>query len=151
MKYRTHLLGCCLLAFVLSPSTSFSDNSIYKWKDKQGNVHYGDILPEGQSAQKLKIQAYKSHATTPTPQEKVEKLDQQTAQAAKISQGEYEKQLEAKADAARCKTAKDNLYTLQTNARIKIRDKNGFRYLNPSEIKQQIKDAQDAINQSCKK
>jgi hypothetical protein len=49
-----------------------------------------------------------------------------------------------------CKRAKDNLQTLETFARLRVRDEQGeFRYLNDEERKAKIEEAKDQIAVHC--
>ena len=39
------IAGICLLCFVLLPLSSAGSSEIYRWKDKDGRVHYSDSPP----------------------------------------------------------------------------------------------------------
>lgn len=45
-----------LLCFVLLATLVGAESEVYKWVDKEGNVHYGDVPPEGQEAQRLELE-----------------------------------------------------------------------------------------------
>ena len=148
---RFSFLSSLMVCFVI-PTTSFSASSIFKWTDEKGNVHYGDMHPDGQDAKEMKIQRFKGQTPTASPQSKANDLEKDQAASSKIKALNLQKQVEMKAEEQRCNTAKKNLTTLKNNSRIKIRGEDGnYRYLSPEEISKKMQESQKAVDESCKK
>lgn len=45
-----------LLCLVLLATLVGAESEAYKWVDKDGNIHFGDVPPEGQEAQRLELE-----------------------------------------------------------------------------------------------
>ena len=151
MKNLIRLLRLSFCTAILMPAISFSANSIYKWEDENGNTHYGDIRPDGTNAQQMKIKRFAGQKSTPSPQSQAKQLNEKKAAADKFKESSFQKGLEMKAERARCTTATSNLNTLKNNSRVKIRDKDGYRYLTPEEMGEKMSEAQNIMTESCKK
>lgn len=48
-----HIFPALLLSLILLPAASLAQGALYKWKDAQGKVHYGDAPPPGVQASPL--------------------------------------------------------------------------------------------------
>lgn len=56
-RHRLRLLAEIALIALASGAAVAGDNTIYTWKDANGNVHYGNRLPENQPAQPIELNA----------------------------------------------------------------------------------------------
>ncbi len=135
MKYRTLItLIFCSSSIFLAQAQAYAE-SVYKWVDAQGNIHYGD-RPQNNPAQTL-------YVPPPPP---VDAASQQRLEALK-KQGkdnERKKEATAKAEAIpdsnkevakrNCSTAKENLAQLETAGTFLVEtDKDGNQRLISSE------------------
>lgn len=82
------------LVFILMLGFPFLCNSaeVYKWRDKDGNIHYSDVEPSKQAAQRKVVKAKDAKPLTPEQQAAKDKADK-----AAIRKGECDK---AKANVA---------------------------------------------------
>lgn len=130
-------LSCCLLA---SGSASAELGKVYKWTDGKGVVNYSERPPLGTQTEIVKPDI--SHS---------EPVDYGTAAGEKPKE---QKQVDgaktALKDPDRCDAARQNLDTLKTYARIRIKGDDGqLRYLTPDEQQQKTNEAAKAIEESC--
>lgn len=136
------LLSLALTAVLASVSSSAEE--YYKWVDDQGVTHYGQRPPKNTAASRGETSIGHS-APSHYPSEQFTDNQKENTSAAKST----EKQQNQK-DPERCKAAKDNLNTINTSSRIKVKGEDGqFNFLTPKEIAERKKDAQKAIGESC--
>ena len=119
MSYRAASLSLLLL---LVASVAFTDpGTIYKWTDKDGNVHYSDCPPPpGCKAEILEAQAAPSASDIAQAQERLEKLLAEQEQSAAVREQErLERQRKealamerAAAQKRMCIKAQQNLHVL---------------------------------------
>lgn len=72
------------LVFVLMLSLPLAGNAgeVYKWRDKDGNIHYSDVEPPKQTAQRKVVKNKNAKALTPAEQAAKEKADKAAAKQA---------------------------------------------------------------------
>ncbi|MFO1372880.1 MAG: DUF4124 domain-containing protein [Candidatus Competibacteraceae bacterium] len=46
-----------LFALLLATSSAWAQGTVYTWKDAQGQIHYGNRLPEGQTVEPVDLNA----------------------------------------------------------------------------------------------
>lgn len=115
-----------------------SAKEFYKWVDEHGTTHYGKKPPKGVDTQSVKTHTGRSE---PTSYESKKEAPEKTAAAA---------EQKAQKSAQACNSARKNLETINSNARIKVKQDNGeFRYLSPDEINQRKQQANDIIRDNC--
>ena len=140
-------------AFVLTFLLSATLNAeVYKWVDKDGNVHYTDKPPAGGQSIQLNVKTGKSKTPAKDLNTQVEELDEQEEVERIRKQQEQDF---AKAEAEKndyCKQLNDNLKTLQTTTRIRVTGDDGeLRFMTPEEIVKRKKDTQQKIAKDCTK
>jgi len=136
---------------LLTSVNSFATDTIYKWIDAQGNVHYGDMRPENQKSEEIRVQSSGTYVPLQTPQEKVQAMKENT-QARELQQkADMQKQRERKRNQKRCLAARKNLIALSEHGRARIKDKQGYRYLTPKEMTQQRQLNKKIATQACAK
>ena len=154
MKYRPLItLLICFLSFF--SSTLFPPayaESVYKWVDAQGNIHYGD-RPQGNATQTLRV----------VPAPPVDTASQQRLEALKKQDknNTSKKEAEAKAERApesnkevakrNCSVAKQNLAQLENSGLFLIeKDKDGTdRLMPPEERSKNTEAARKDIERWC--
>ena len=131
------------LACLLVASISFAaPEKVYKWTDKRGVTHYGQRPPANTETEVIKPQTGHSDPVTyaPAPNAGAAQTDTNKVQTT-------EKPLK---DPERCSQARQNLETLKTYARIKMKGDDGeYRYLTPDEQKQKLDESAKAVEESC--
>jgi len=72
------------LVFVLMLSLPLAGNAaeVYKWRDKDGNIHYSDVEPPKQTAQRKVVKNKNAKALTPAEQAAKDKPDKPPARQA---------------------------------------------------------------------
>ena len=151
MKRKNYVSLSIVLTAVLGTASLYSaaDNTYYRWSDDRGNpVHSDRPPPEGidyevvstGSSLVRRVSAEEGAVpavTEPTPGNEFETTETAMAEAPKKN-AEY------------CERAKANLNSLDTNARIRVRDDKGdYRYLSNEEKDTERGIARDLIAVHC--
>ena len=155
MNKSSFLLIIGLLLFLVLTPQSFAE--IYKWVDKEGNVHYGQI-PPGEDTQKIGESTSKQDPKTPPPsQDKTSRInqlaeelekDQQKATEAKTKAAEEEKRQAMKIE--NCKRSQTNFNTINQGGRMYEVDPSGERhYWSDSERAAKLSNAQADVDKWC--
>ena len=120
--------------------------TVYKWTDNRGQVHYSERPPQGAQAEAIKPETGHSEPVTYTTA-----TDEKASEEKKDKEGKkVGSEKSALKDPERCDSARKNLDTLKTYARIKIKGDDGeYRFLTPDEQTQKTAEATKAIEESC--
>ncbi|MGE5626236.1 MAG: DUF4124 domain-containing protein [Bacillota bacterium] len=128
-------------------------DQIYKWVDKNGQVHYSQTPPPTTDVQ---AQSVNIGAPPPDPitlqnqqnlAQQIQQKNQQDQEAAKKQQQDAQQQAAQK---KHCDVLRERLATLQVGGRTATVDTKGnVSYLSDDERNKQIKDAQDQIAKEC--
>lgn len=128
------------IAFLMSTVALAAPSKVYKWTDSKGQTHYSQHPPANTQTEVIKPQTGHSdpvNYSTSEPKSDKEKSESSPAAA-------------APKDKERCETARKNVETLKTYARIRIKGEDGeFRYITPDERAQKLAEANKAIEESC--
>jgi hypothetical protein len=117
----------------------------YKWTDENGVTHYSARKPHNQAAEVISIKTGQRVAV-PAPSQRSTSTGPST-ETARQSSGGSGGNLK---DPERCKNAQDNLETMRSNARVRMREENGeIRYLSEEEKAQKIQEFEKAMAESC--
>lgn len=141
------LLLCC---FFLAPAQA---ETVYKWTDAQGTVHFGERPPEGVDAELVTVAgANESSAVDPyaearekltTPAEARQKQEEEAKQR-------EQQQQEAARMAAACEAHKARLEELIPRSRVLQQNPDGTtRMLTNDERQNMIDESQDFVNKNC--
>lgn len=127
---------------------------VYKWRDEQGRVHYGDRSP-GDSARELKIRPPSPSAQVPNEaqrRERTRRLLDVFAEERREKQEQAERERQSKAQAeAYCARARDRLRNLERSSYVYELDRNGERVVLPEARRDQALDeARAAIKRWCR-
>lgn len=141
------LLLCTGLAF----SASTMAGKVYKWVDKDGNVHFGD-QPPSEQAEQVNIPKH----TPDTHYEERMRAQQEKQASEQIEREEKQKHAaeekqEAEQVKKRCLAAKDNLRILREAGRVYTLDDKGERvYVDDKDRAARIKEAETVVKEACK-
>lgn len=145
-----HLLLVALIA-LLGPSLT-SAESVYRWTDENGVVHFGDREPVGRAADRVSVKtgAATGNSERKSPQEQVEALEERRAERERSEKETAVEEARRKQRQARCDTARANLQAINSNARIRVADADGEqRYLTPEEIQEKRAEFESIVEESC--
>ena len=143
-----------LINFVLIiQSNAYSQQKYYKWKDAQGNIHYGSQPPENKKSSEVKIQSN----TAESPQQNIHQEDGESKKKTVDERitAHYEKKKEKKKkrlkNKKRCKVAKQLKAKFSHQARFsKTNYETGEKtYLSDKQRAQIMKKSNKAIRQYC--
>ncbi len=148
LAFTTCALVLTTALLTLSSFHASAGEVVYRWKDDAGNqVNSDRPPPQGTEYEVISTSSSMVHAVDPAggavPLQVKPTADKESEPVA-ASTPKTEKNPEY------CKTARDNLQTLDSHARIRLRDEQGeYRYIDEDEKQQQRKLALDAIKAFC--
>ena len=153
MKTRHLIIG--LLAIALAASSGAIADSIYKWTDADGNVHYEDRPSGAETAERMTL-TYNRTDNSAVEQRIQMRHDTQTARqeseavVAEEAKSEEDKRAEASARQERCETYRGKLETLTEARRLYREDENGERvYLDDSQQLKARERTEDLVQEFC--
>lgn len=145
------LVAAVLLGFAVGAQAQ-----TYRWKDRSGNVHFGDIPPPGVHATPLDLPATgPSQSGEGAPHELTPEQEQQRFRKEQLEHAKAEKKAarERERERARkenCASARESLRTLASGQRIVTIGANGERhYLSDTERARRETRARAAVKQWC--
>jgi len=125
---------------------------MYKWTDPDGTTQYGQFPPQGVEAEEItpgRPPRSQSEAE-PTPQERLQELEK--AQEKQGEQAAEKAALQQQAEQRKkdCQISRDNLKSLTTGGRHRVRLPDGtVTYLSEEDRQQRITDAKRRIMKNC--
>lgn len=140
--------AACLLAGTAGAT------EIYKWVDKDGNVHYGDV-PEGKAAETLAIESSRTNPDRVRAQrESVAKLQESLAERAEARDEAAAEREEARAEAEKrakqCQEARERLRIAMEAQRLYKEDESGERIWYEDEDYDRIRnEAREQVDERC--
>ncbi|MFT5675718.1 MAG: hypothetical protein ACI808_001650 [Paraglaciecola sp.] len=146
------------IILVLFLSIAFAEASfaeVYKWVDKEGNVHYGDCPPADCKPEKIETVPAPSEEDVRRSKENVDRLikdQKQRYEARKIKREITQKQAEQrKAELKQwCKTLRSELFLLKQPGIITITDGEGNLIRPTDEERERMIDKKETfIRQNC--
>lgn len=157
MSHRTRLLS--LLLVLIASIASADPGTIYKWTDKEGNVHYTDCPPPpGCKAETVEAQAAPSAAEVEQARQRLEKLlaeQERSAVAREEERLERERRqalaIELAAVQKRmCVQARQNLHVLLMKRPVYSINEKGERvYLDDAAHKAEIEHMRKLVDEYC--
>ncbi|GGY79635.1 DUF4124 domain-containing protein [Marinobacter zhanjiangensis] len=141
-----------LLALIAMTAPALaSAQSVYRWQDENGVVHFGDREPVGQSSERVSVKTGKSSgdADRPSAQEQVQALDESQAERERREKETAVEEARRKQREARCQAAQANLQAINSNARIRVTEDGEQRYLSPEEIAEKKQQFENIVEESC--
>lgn len=152
MKGTKQLSLCAAIIVMLGAisTEALAGNTYYRWTDSDGNPVHSDRPPA----------AGTNYEVVSTGTSQIRKVSSSEGAVAPVSDtskdDEFDGFEEAKTEAPPkneefCKSAQENLDTLESKARIRLKDDKGeYRYLTTEEIETQKKTARDLLESHCK-
>jgi len=157
MSHRTWLVSLVIL--LVAAAAHADPGTVYKWTDKEGNVHYTDCPPPpGCKAEVIESQATPSAADVEQARQRLEKLlaEQEQSTAVRLEERLERQHKEAAAieqAAARkriCIMAQQNLHALLMERPVYYIDEKGERvFLDDASHKAEIERMRELITQYC--
>lgn len=147
MKYF-HMIGLCLLLVVIKAQAE-----VYKWIDKDGNVHYTDRSVKNSEEMNIstETEAKKSSAVDERKQRRQKLADALREDRKEKERLKKEEQKKKKKLKRQCQVAKDQLRNYKSAGGIYDLDKDGKRImLSDKERSQFTNQLQSAIKKYCK-
>ena len=143
-RLRMLRFAVCALAFVVVPASA----ALYKWKDENGRVVYGDTPPPGVNAERV------NPAVPPADPNAVREMAAKDAQLNKRQQERTEgdakaekSQADAKAKLDRCVQIRGNIQQLRASqtSLYRFNEKGEKVYLEPAEREKGIADGEKLL------
>ncbi|MFC4260078.1 DUF4124 domain-containing protein [Marinobacter lacisalsi] len=128
-----------------------SAESVYRWTDENGVVHFGDREPMGRSSERVSVKTGKpsGDGERQSAQEQIEALEQNQAEQKRRENETAVEEARRKQREARCQTAQANLEAINSNARIRVTEDGEQRYLSPEEIAEKKQEFEQIVEESC--
>ncbi|VUD68307.1 hypothetical protein TDB9533_04091 [Thalassocella blandensis] len=147
MNKVSKLIGIMLVVFPIGMATSISyAENYYRWKDANGQIHYGSRPPVGVEAEKVKTYGGRSSATETNSSAETSENPDETGGSADV-----DTQKIAAEQKKQCDQERQRLATLKSTSRIRMKDNDGkTRYLNADEVSNEISMSQEFLNDACK-
>jgi len=146
-------------AFVLMASDAIAEDSVYRWVDDKGVVHFGDRPVDAANAEKIEIQS--TEPTSPAPVSDVENdaiyanpEGPSRAQQQREARAESREEAAVLADAiaAGCAERRQIVAQLEPSTRVMVRGEDGGVYrLDDNERLKALNEAKAYIAEKCDK
>lgn len=146
MKSHIHILATILLVL----SNAVWSGEIYKWVDKNGNVHFSD-QPGNSRSERVDVPKFKTDPVLEERQKRREESDQKQ-QAEKDVQALDDQAVQEQEEQRKknCITARERVEQLQTVRRLFRMDENGERHdLSDEERANQLVKARQDVEKWC--
>ena len=138
---KTRSINIATTTFLFIFTSSSIAGGIYTWTDKQGEVHYGDRVPQEfkKNASTLKrhysrAPSAKTKASVNTLQQKLDKLNNRKKLHAEQEESAQKTLAEKNQLKKNCDLARSNLSTIQKRSRVRVKEENGdYRMLSDEE------------------
>ena len=141
------------LAFIITISLS-ANAGIYKWTDKDGNVHYGDSPQEQVKLEELNIDVESRDGITNSSSDKKERdrmSKELEADRKERADKREQKKIDKQNKRKRCTRAKDDLQSYQNASAIYRLDSKGERvYYSKKERKEKIQRLNKSMSKACR-
>ncbi|WP_165857626.1 DUF4124 domain-containing protein [Marinobacter sp. JSM 1782161] len=142
--------GLLLSLIIAFGATSVQAESVYKWTDDEGVTHFGDRQPTGKTSETVDVRSGTSRSSDQaSPQEQVQAMDEAREEQAEKDKLTRQEEAIAKQRQKNCEIAKANLNTLNSHARIKVREGGEERFLTPEEIQTKRAEFEKIANEDC--
>ncbi|GEM_PF-196827 len=159
MGYSPRLLSALLVLAAGVSTTLHAEDSYYRWKDERGNMVVSDRPPEASieyevfstgSSRFRRVSPGEGAVPAETTSRPGNRFETQDKADDNGSMDTVAVEVLPEKDPEICERARQNLETLETAARIRVRDEAGeLRYLSADEIETQRQNALDNIDVHC--
>ena len=146
---KVAVFALALATLGLGSSTALAERGYYKWVDARGNPQHSDRPPPGGVEYEF-VSTETGFKRRVRPEDQNEDMSAPSMPAvSRSSNKSAPEQVAVEKDPALCDRAKANLDTLNSQARVRIRDGEEIRYLTPEEIETQKIKAEKTIGLHC--
>jgi len=159
MQIAKNVMTVLVATFVLMATDAFAEDTVYRWVDDKGVVHFGDRPADAANAEKIEIQS--TEPTTPAPASDVAKDNiyappegPSRAQQQRDARAESRKEAAILADAiaAGCAQRRQIVAQLEPSTRVIVRGEDGEVYrLDNNERLKSLNEAKAYIAENCSK
>lgn len=137
------------VTLLLMAAPLFAQNSVYRWTDESGIVHYGATPPLGVEAELVKAGTSNSpgedESSTATPGAEGEAAQGEAA----APEVKLSPEMQARKDTM-CKEERERLASLQKPGRIRMKAPDGsIKYLSMEEVQAEINTTKKVIEDTC--
>lgn len=136
-----------LTALFLLIASSHAVAAIYKWKNEDGQVHYGSLPPQGVAYQKMGIDTeYK-----PIPATKTKKVNPKAKSGDKATDDKKESAYTKEQQTTLCANAKKDIAALNKGGRLRVKQEDGSSAVMSDKDKTaRMKTMQSMMKKHCK-
>lgn len=151
--YRKRLFSALLITAIFTPLAVTA--GIYKWTDKDGNIHYGSQRPTDITSEQMKIQPDRPYADMNAPKDTKKELGKENEKEKKpeaVPPKAPEKPgLSRKEKKRLCQQARKNLQTIESRGRVRVKTDDGStRHLTDQERSKQLAAVRKNVSKYCK-
>lgn len=133
--------------------TAMGQQTVYRWMDKNGQVHYGDRPPsEGTAHEAINRTKALSHPEVSTAEQVRGPAISEPAKTEPKSSGRLQEppQPTSQRNPEYCQQAKDNLWQIENSARVRVLAADGqYRFLSPEEKEAARKESLKLVEAHC--
>ena len=153
-RILTNTVALAVAALALAAATPTLAETIYKWVDESGTVHYGERPPEGVDAELVTVTTAKSRdGDDPYAETRAQQAEQKEAEAERMVEAsaalEQQQQEQARLEAA-CAAQKSRLEQLIPRSKILLQNPDGTsRMLGDDERLAMIEESQTFVDENC--
>lgn len=149
MKFNRTVLLLTITSLSLFSGLSRASETVYKWKDARGMVHYSSKVPAGTDYEVVKKNLKKKAVNNSAKKTEKKLLDEaktrQDSAAQKEKTAAYKKEM-----AAYCTSLKDRLAAIQSGQLIKVKNASGdSQYMSDIAREQETKSLNQKISADC--
>jgi hypothetical protein len=150
------IIGMSVFLFFSSLAISITAESkdFFRWTDENGSTHYTLHPPKGHESEKIRTsigksirKANKTSATSPNSNTEAKEGKSDEESTPEETAPDTPEMIAQKK--ANCERANINLKALQEQARVRVKDGDNYRYLDQTEVKEQIKNSKQAVKDYC--
>ncbi len=142
-----------LISTILLLAMTGAQAAMYKWKDEQGNVQFGQFPPAGVNAEQMKPPpppASRPDSNRPTLQERVKTLEEHKAEERKQTAAAQQEREKAAQIEQNCKNARESIKHLELGGNRLYRMPDGtFKRFDAEEKQRRINKSRKYITENC--
>jgi len=157
MRFVTFFLAILMATLMISATDAMAADSVYRWVDDDGNVHFSDQPPGNTEAEVINIKPSQgvgyqptTDATTPAEPAQPSRAQQQRDEREEMRKENAEKQAAVEAG---CAQRYELVSQLEPSTRVMVRDieSGEVTRMDDNERLKVLGEAKDYISKNCKK
>lgn len=159
MNMAKSLMTVFMVACVLTGTDAMAKDTVYRWVDDQGVVHFGDRPANSENAEKIELQTRKAEITQPVSDVERDAIYAQPAAPSRAqlqrderAKSRQEAAILADAVAAGCKQRRQIVAQLEPSTRVMVKGEDGEVYrMDDDERLKTLDEVKAYIAQKCVK